>query len=110
MSLLHRRKFLQTAGSVAVLPQMISQAAAARRVSLVADRVPEGPGRWAVDHLQKTLDRVGVGVKVCSKLSEAEPENLCILAAGPGSTLARELLRSANLELPSTPESLAIVA
>lgn len=110
MNPIHRRKFLQTTGSAVALPILANApaAAASQRVSLLLDSLPEGPGRWAADQLRRTLEARGIAVQVCQKLAEVPAGHLCIVAAGAGSGIAQEVLRGANIRVPSTPESLAI--
>ena len=108
-SSMHRRRFLQTTGSAAALPVLRSVAmAASQPVSIILDGVPAGPGRWAADQLRRTLESRSVAVKIHQKLAESESGNLCILACSQGSQTGQDLLRSANLALPTAPESLAI--
>ncbi len=109
MSSMHRRRFLQTTGSAAALPVLRSVAVAASQpVSIVLEGVTSGPGRWAAGQLRRTLESRNVAVKMHQTLAESEPGDLCILACTQGSQNGQQVLRSANIALPTTPESLAV--
>ncbi len=66
--------------------------------------VSAAPSQWAVQELQQGLAKRGIRVRRCERLDEADPANLCIIAAGPGSPLARD----AGIQVPSDAEGLAI--
>ena len=110
-----RRHFLQTAGSLAAVAGTDLKAPAAilnPAVSLVIDPADPIAGssqsRWAADELEQSLNARGVKVLRCSRLAQANPTGLCIIAAGSDSPLAASILKSAKINIAATPESLGI--
>jgi hypothetical protein len=115
---MNRREFLIQIGAAAAgcaaggiltgCAQMSSSAAKRRRVSILCD--PEDPiaslkpSQWAVDQLRKSLVARGFVVRVCRRLEDADPADLCVIAAGRSSQMTRDF----GVLLPSDPESLTI--
>jgi hypothetical protein len=62
------------------------------------------PVRRATDQLRRTLMTRGFVVLMCSRLSEAGSEDLCLVVAGAASPLAREF----DVTVPEAPGALAI--
>jgi len=108
---LNRRRFLQAAGSAASLG---AGRAAAGGVSLVTDPADAvaaaAPARWAAKQLEDALAARQVAVRRCESVSQAAAGDLCIVAAGAGSALAREVLGAAGVTVAAAPEALGIVA
>ena len=79
-----------------------------RGVSIVCDPgdpiASAAPARWAVEQLRQALGQRGLAVRVCARLDEANPADLCVVAAGGQSPLARD----AGLAVPAEAESVAI--
>jgi hypothetical protein len=109
-----RRHFVKVAGTSALwLSSVGSFRFSTQGVSLVvdpADAVAGSPeSQWAVNELEKTLEARGINVTRCRRLADVRNGDFCISAAGPESSLARELLKNAGIDLPRVPEALAIV-
>jgi len=66
--------------------------------------VGSAPVQRGVDQLRRSLMARGFAVLMCTHLSEAGSGDLCIVIAGAGSPLVREL----GVVMPEVPESLAI--
>ena len=111
MQPINRRRFLQTAGSVAALSG--SSAAAVRAVSLVVDPsdsvANSAPAKWAAQELERSLKAAGGTVQMCRDLSEAKQGNQCIVAAASRSAAAQDLLKRAGVSIPDSPEALGLV-
>src|ERR1700682_1313823 len=111
MSSLNRRQFLQSAGSAAALG--ITADGAVQNVSIVVDPTDpvanSVPAQWAVSELERSLTAAGVSVQRCARIADAKPGNQCIVAAGPSSSEAKDILKRAGVAVPNTTEALAIV-
>ena len=114
-----RRQFLRVgalAGAASALPLEGSGHAAppagtagAALVSDPADPVAAAsPVQWAADFLLETCRSRGLTARACRRVEDAGPAELCILAAGSGAPVARELLRTTGAGALDTPESFAI--
>src|SRR4051794_5626294 len=109
----NRRQFIRTATSSAILGAGVSPAANVSGVSLVLD--PKDPvagspqAQWAATQLEKALSAHGLTITRCTSPKEAKPGDLCILAAGADSPLARGMLRSGRMTVAQVPEALALV-
>jgi hypothetical protein len=81
---------------------------ARRGVSIVCDpRDPISsapPARWATEQLRLALAQRGIAVRVCDRLDEAGPADLCVVAVGAASAAARD----AAIGAPTEPEALAL--
>ena len=64
------------------------------------------PAKWAVEQLRQALLARDFTVRVCKQLDEAAPGELCVVATGSSSTMARD----AGLTPPAEPEVLTVVA
>jgi len=97
---LSRRQFLTTAGSAATLAA--TGRGATRGVSIVTDPgdavANSAPGRWAAKHLEEALTAKGVTVRRCERMSQVASGDVCIVAAGQTTPLAREILGGARVE------------
>lgn len=109
-----RRHFLQTAGSLATVAgtDLKTPAVLNPRVSLVLD--PADPvanssqSRWAADELEQSLSARGIKVLRCSRIAQANPTGLCLIAAGANSPIATPILKNAKINIAAAPESLAL--
>lgn len=110
----NRRQFIRTATSSAILGAGVNRAANVSGVSLVID--PKDPvagslqAQWAAGQLEKTLSQHNVFVTRCTKAKEAKAGNLCILAAGANSSVARTMLRANRMAVAQMPEALALAS
>jgi len=79
-----------------------------RGVSIVCDpRDPVAsarPARWAAEQLRLALVQRGLPVRVCDRLDEAGPADLCVVAVGAASSVTRD----AAIGAPNEPEALAL--
>jgi hypothetical protein len=110
-----RRRFLQTAGSLAAVAGTDRTGAAAivsQGVSLVIDPADAVAGSreclWAADELERALTARGVKVLRCSRISQANSGDSCIVAAGSNSEAATRILKSAHISVAATPEALGV--
>lgn len=116
-SKLNRRRFVQTAGSlaavIAVEPITLS-AARIPGVSIVVDAsdsvASSEPATWAAKQLEKSLTGQQVKVSRAATLAEAPAGDLCVLVSGGKSLVARDLLKKSGGAATGVPESLAIVS
>src|SRR5450755_1685977 len=99
MSLINRRRFLQTTGTLAALSG--SSRAAIPPVTLVVDPADpianSGPAKWAVQELERSITTAGATVQRSRSLAEAKPGTQCVVAAGAQSAVARDLLKAAGV-------------
>ena len=118
-----RRQFLKHVGAVAAVVASPREGTAggnaaagapgsAEGLALVLDPndpvASSGPGQWAVERLRRTCESHGLATRLCRRIEEARPQELCLLAAGSGTRTAREILDQAGAGALDTPESLAI--
>ena len=112
---LNRRHFLKTAGVAAamVISRTGIAADSAGGVSIVVepgDSVAESsPAQWAISELSDALTSRSIVVHRCQRLAQAAAGDLCIVAAGPDSPMARQLLAEAGMRIPEVAESLGLV-
>jgi len=110
----NRRQFIRSATSSAILGVGTSRAANVSGVSLVVDPKDRIAGsseaRWAAGQLEKALSARSVSVTRCASPKEAKAGDLCIVASGANSPLARGMLRSSRMTVAQVPEALALVA
>jgi hypothetical protein len=66
------------------------------------------PPAWAVRELQAALARQGVTANVFPKVGAAPAGGQTIVVAGGGNAAASEILRGANLSMPSSAEALCL--
>jgi len=80
-----------------------------RGVSIVCDPgdpiASAKPSQWAVEQLRQSLTGRGFVVRVCTRLDEANPADVCIVAAGRSSSVTRDV----GVVPPADAEALAIV-
>lgn len=115
MSEWSRRRFLQTAGALAVVAGSEAKGLAAvgsGGVSLALDPSDAVAGTpeslWAAKELEQSLAARGIKVLRCERVAQADPGDLCVAVAGSGSPIAVEILRKAGADVASAPESLGI--
>jgi hypothetical protein len=110
-----RRRFLQTAGSLAALAGSEVNGVAGvvgRGVSIVVD--PSDPiasapeAAWASKELEDALKAQGILVKRCQQAAQANPGDLCLVVAGLGSPLAMEILKGTKANIATVPEALGV--
>ena len=111
---MERRDFLKAAGAgVAAISASRALSGAARGVSIIAD--PQDPiaaapaSTWAIEELRTALGAQGAMTKVYPLIEAAPAGDTCVVVAGGSSATAQRLLKSANLTLPSAPESVCLV-
>ena len=111
MNSLNRRQFLQSAGTAAALGMTVD--GAIQNVSIVVDPTDSVansvPAKWAVNELERSLTAAGVSVQRCERTADAKPANQCIVAAGPSSLEAKDILKRAGIGVPNTQEALVLV-
>jgi hypothetical protein len=82
-------------------------------VSLVVDpddkTASANQSQWALGELEKSLKAKNIDVFKCSRISQSRAGDLCIVGAGCESKIAKELLKSAKVTIPSVPEALGLV-
>jgi hypothetical protein len=111
-----RRRFLQTAGSVAALARTEVRgiaAAAYHGVSIVID--PTDPvasssaSLWAAGELEQALVARGVPVLRCQRMTQVNASDFCLVAAGSDSLVASALLKDAKMTVAPVSEALGVV-
>ncbi|GAC1664635.1 MAG: hypothetical protein NVS9B4_20120 [Candidatus Acidiferrum sp.] len=109
-SCVNRRQFLQAAGSVAALT---AAGVPRKSVSIVSDPADEvaaaPPAQWAASELQRALEARGIAVRKYAFLSEAGPQDFCLLVAGAKSSLGVDILKRSGTSAPDVPEALALI-
>ncbi len=112
----NRRRFVQTAGSVAALTvaEPFALAAAGRGgVSILVDtddRVAAGPPTvWAATELERALTGQHVKVSRPATLAKAPRGDVCLLVSGADTPVARNILKQAGTKVAKAPESLGLV-
>jgi hypothetical protein len=109
-----RRRFLQTAGSLAALAgsEVNGVAAAKRGVSLVidsADTVASAPASlWAAQELEDALKAHGIPTLRCQRVAQANAGDLCLLVAGLHAASTTGVLKDAKATVAATPEALGV--
>jgi hypothetical protein len=104
-----RRRFLKQAVGLSAVQGLRG---AAQTVSIVVDpRDPiasSGPCSWAVREVQAALDAHGIASKVYPRVEAAPPADHHIVVAGANRADVRQILRAAEVELPSVAEALCL--
>jgi len=67
------------------------------------------PSQWAVKELEKSLTSEGINVHRCDQIAQARTGDLIIVVAGSDSSLARQLLKDVNTNIPAATEALGLV-
>lgn len=84
-----------------------------RKVSVVLDSrdnlASQRPVQWAVSELQRSLEQRGIAVEIGSQIGEGNTHGLRVVVASANSGVAREVLASANIDMPQTSEALGLV-
>ena len=109
-----RRRFIKLAGistiGISSLGYINLQTKGISIVIDPADKISGSkPSQWAVKELEKSLTAWGINVYRCSNISQAREGDLCIVAAGSGSSIAVRLLRNSNKKIPAFPEALGLL-
>ena len=109
-----RRHFVKISGITALGVSSLGLAGFSfNGISLVIDpddeTVAAKASQWAVKELEKSLHASNVNVLKYSRISKVRAGDLCIVVAGSGSNIARELLETAKTTIPSEPEALGLV-
>ena len=108
---LNRRQFLRRTGSAAAFGAA-GGAAGERGVSIVVDArdaiASAAPAQWAANELRAALAARGIAVTMRDQVARAASGDLCILAAGSGSTLGGEVLKSAGATVSPASEALGL--
>src|ERR1039458_4908935 len=114
-----RRQFIKksslaaaTVAGAGLLPLRLSAAETKSSVAIVVDGADaianQPPPKWAVLQLRAALISRGAAADIYSRLDEAPPSSICVLAASRDSQDARQLLDAAKISLPDVPEALAL--
>ena len=82
-------------------------------VSIVIDNddqtASSGPSQWALKELENSLRVEGIDVYKCNQISNARSGDLIIVAAGLDSTVARQMLKDAKMEIPHVAEAVGLI-
>ena len=111
---MNRRTFLKSTGAVAGVSAAQRLTAATQSISIVRD--PGDPVAsaasvsWAVGELRTALDKQGTAARVYPRIQAAPADDRCIVVAGGASPSSRQILRAANVSMPSSAEALCLVA
>jgi hypothetical protein len=109
-----RRHFVKIAGITAVgVSSFGFSDLYAKGVTIISDPADviagSPPAQWAMKELEKSLTSHGINIFRCVQLGQSKAGDLCIIAAGSGSSLARKLLKSGKTIIPDVPEALGLV-
>jgi hypothetical protein len=113
----NRRRFVQTAGSIAALtvaqPMKLS-AIGPGGVSIIVDPsdsvASTPPAVWAAKELERALTDQLVTVSRSESVAQAHAGDLCVIVAGARSSIATDMLKKAGANVPSTPEALGLLS
>ena len=110
-----RRNFIQIS-SLALGALSVHSSAAevhSESVSLVVDPgdpvASSAPCSWALQEISRALEQHGIKVGRYASLDRAAPNSLCVVASAADRQPAKALLKGSGVNLPSGPESLALV-
>jgi hypothetical protein len=67
------------------------------------------PAQWAVGQLRLAMESQKVPVRQCQRMDQVKAGELCLVAAGSMTAMARRITSDAGVVVPDAPESLAIV-
>jgi hypothetical protein len=116
-SIWNRRRFVQTAGSLAALTvaaPLNLAAATTDGVSIISDPgdsiASSAQATWAAKELERTLTGKQVKVSRSATVAEAPAGDLCIILSGGNTPVAQDLLKQSSVKIASGPESLALVS
>ncbi len=91
----------------------VTGTAQARGISVIVEPgdsiATAAPARWATDVLRESLAARGLVASLRPGMAQAAAGDLCIVVAGAGSALAREVLKGAGASVAEAPESLGLV-
>lgn len=114
----NRRKFLQAAGSTAAFALTASRTrglpgGSATGVSLVVDTTDaiagSAPVSWALTELRLALTNREVPITHCKRVSDAKPEDRCIIVSSTEASFARKVLSVAHHTVSSAPEAVGLI-
>jgi hypothetical protein len=111
---LNRRRFLQTAASVAAgaAAGVTSAAGETRGVAIVVDPADavasSAVARWAAGELERTLAERSVSARVYANAAQAPEAHMRVMSAGMGSPGAKAALKAAGARVEAAPEALAL--
>jgi hypothetical protein len=113
----NRRRFVQTAGSLAaftVAAPLDLIAATTGSVSIISDSgdsiSSSAQATWAAKELERALTEKQVKVSRHGTIAEAPAGDLCIVLSGGSTPITQDLLKQADAKIASSAESLALVA
>ncbi len=115
MRKVNRRRFLEEVGIATGFGMFGagSAGAGAQGVAIMLDPddgvVAAAPVQWAAKELETSFQDHGIAVRRCESLSQAPAGGLCIVAAGAGLPLSRQLLRNSGAAVATVPEALGLV-
>jgi hypothetical protein len=113
---MNRRTFLQRAGAAGLVAALDNAGGAAggggEGVALLHDPgdtvATAAPAKWALGQLREALTARGVTARLCRRLEDVAPGEVCVVAGGAAARLPRDILAPTGLASPSGPEALAI--
>src|SRR5258708_5943364 len=110
---MNRRSFLKHTGAAAGVTAMQSLRGATQGVSIIVDpRDPvasASPASWAIGELRSALSTQGITARIYPRIEAAPATDRCIMVAGASSSSGRQLLKAANVSMPSSAEALCLV-
>ena len=112
----NRRRFLKVVGTAAATSGVSSKALGKQTAGVAiavdpSDAVAAAkPAAWAAGQLAQALQARGIAVRRIATLQDAGAGNVCIVAAGAESAIARSILREAGTAAPAGPEALALTS
>jgi hypothetical protein len=115
---LSRRGFLKsttclTLGSLACVPNLAAALRERSGITIVVtpdDGVATAaPAQWAVGELKTALEAQGATVRLVGRVADAAASELCVVAGGVSSPLARAIFRQRKISGPTEAESLCLV-
>jgi hypothetical protein len=110
---MNRRSFLKHTGAAAGVTVAQRLTGATGGVSIIVDpRDPiasAAPPAWAVGELRAALSAQGGSAQVYPRIAAAPVSDRYIVVAGSGSSSARQILKAANISMPSSSEALCLV-
>src|SRR6266436_2449576 len=111
---MNRRSFLKHTGAAAGVTLAQGLTGATRSVSIIVD--PRDPiasaaaPSWAVGELRAALSAQGGSAQIYPRIAAAPVSDRYIFVAGATNSSARQILKAANISMPSSPEALCLVS
>ena len=114
----NRRRFVQTAGSIAALSvaEMPMKLAATTPggVSIIVDPsdpvAGAAPALWAAKELERSLTEQHIKVSRHESVAQAPAGDLCVMAAGADASASRGILKRSGVTVAAAPEALGLVS